>query len=299
MAKLALLAVASVALAGSSPQVVARVQTGAFPAALTAGHGAVWVANDGAGTLARVDPQTNRVTRRVRLRPGLISLTRGFGALWVVNYRTGSLTRIDPSTFRTRTDRVGAVPFDVLAAYGRVWVTAWEAGTLVEVDPRSLKVVRRMRIGPRPAGLHVASGAVWVGFGRSATAVARVDPRTHRIARVPVGVRSPNWFVAGTRDLWIVAADHVLVRLDPRTRKVRAWLSVGATVGQGVVGADGTIWAPDKELNVIHRVDPRTASVVDSFDAGRGAFFALRAFGSMWVASYAGDDVWRYKPAGR
>ena len=115
---------------------------------------------------------------------------------------------MDPATLRKRTVRVGAVPFDVLAAYTRVWVTAWEAGRLVEVDPRSLKILRRTRIGPRPAGLRAASGAVWVGFGRSATAVARVDPSTRRIERVLVGVRSPNWFVAGTRGV------------DPRTSAV-------------------------------------------------------------------------------
>jgi streptogramin lyase len=295
MTKLALLAVACVGVAGSSPQPVARVQTGNAPAGLTAAYGAVWVPNDGAGTLARIDPRTNRVARRIRLGPGLFSVAHNFGALWVVNYRQGTLTRVDPATLRKRTVRVGAVPFDVLAAYGRVWVTAWEAGRLVEVDPRSLKVRRRTRIGPRPSGLRAAAGAVWVGFGRSATAVARVDPRTHRIERVPVGVRSPNWFVAGTRDLWIQAADHVLVRLDPATRKVRARLSFGRTLAQGAVAADGTIWIPDKESNVVHRVDPKTAKVVDSFPAGPGAFFALRAFGSMWVASYAGDDVWRYR----
>jgi streptogramin lyase len=295
MPKLALLAVACAAVAGSSPHVLARVQTGEAPAGLTAAFGAVWVPNDGAGTLARIDPRTNRVTRRLRLRPGLFSVTRGFGALWVVNYRQGSLTRVDPSTLRKRTVRVGAVPFDVLAAYGRVWVTAWETGTLVEVDPRSLEIVHRTRIGPRPAGLRVAGGAVWVGFGRAATAVARVDPHTRRVERVPVGVPSPNWFVAGTRDLWIQVADHVLVRLDPATRKVRARLSFGGTLGQGAVAGDGTIWVPDKELNVVHRIDPKTAEVVDSFPAGPGAFFALRAFGSMWVASYAGDDVWRYR----
>ena len=299
MPKLALLAVACVAVAGSSPQPVARVRTGDFPAGMTMAHHAVWVANDGAGTIARVDPQTNRVTRRLRLRPGLISLTHGFGALWVVNYRTGLLTRVDPSTFRARAVRVGAIPFHVLAAYGRVWVTAWEAGTFVEVDPRALKVVRRTRIGPRPAGLRAAAGGVWVGFGRSATAVARVDPRTHRVERVPVGVRAPTRFVAGTRDLWIQAADNVVIRLDPRTRKVRARLSFGGTLGHGAVAADGAIWMPDKELNVVHRVDAKTSSVVDSFPGGSGPFFALRAFGSTWVANYAGDDVWRYRPAGR
>jgi len=39
--------------------------------------------------------------------------------------------------------------------------------------------------------------------------------------------------------------------------------------------------------------------VVDSFAGGSGAFFPLRAFGSMWVTNYAGSDVWRFKPAGR
>jgi streptogramin lyase len=294
MPKLALLAFACLGVAGSSPQLLATVTTGASPAGATAAFGAVWVANDGAGTLARIDPRTNRVTRRIRLRPGLFSVTRGFGALWVVNYKQDTLTRIDPSTLRRRSVRVGSAPFDVVAAYGRLWVTAWEAGTLVELDPRSLKVVRRTRIGPRPTGLRAAAGAVWVGFGRSATAVATVDPRTHRIRRIPVGVRAPSWFAAGTRDLWIQAADHVLVRLDPATRKVRARLSFGRTLAQGALAADGTIWIPDKESNVVHRVDPKTSLVVDDFPAGPGAFFALRAFGSMWVASYAGDDVWRF-----
>jgi streptogramin lyase len=299
MAKLALLVVASATLAGSSPQVLARIPTGDSPGAATAAYGAVWVTNGGAGTLARIDPQTNRVTRRTRLKPGVFSVTHGFGALWVVNYTRNTLTRVDPSSMRARSVRVGAVPDGLLAAFGRVWVTAWEAGRLVEVDPRSLKVVRRTRIGPRPSGLRAAAGAVWVGFGRSATAVARVDPRTHRIERVPVGVRAPAVFSAGTPDLWIKADDNVLVRLDPRTRKARARLSFGGTLAHGALASDGTIWLPDKELNVIHRVDPQKSTVVDSFAGGSGAFFPLRAFGSMWVTSYAGSDVWRFKPAGR
>jgi streptogramin lyase len=295
MPKLALLSLACVALGGSAPRLLAKVETGASPAGAVAAFGAVWVTNDGAGTLARIDPRTNRVTLRIRLRPGLFSLARGFGALWAVNYKEGTLTRVDPRTRRRRTVRVGAAPFDVLAAYGRIWVTAWEAGRLVEVDPRSLRVVRRLKVGPRPTGLRAADDGVWVGFGRAATAVARVDPRTQRIDRIPVGVRAPSWFAVGTRDLWIQAADNVLVRLDPATRKVRARLSFGRTLAQGALAADGTIWVPDKEANVVHRVDPKTATVVDSFAAGPGAFFALRAFGSMWVASYAGADVWRYR----
>ena len=291
--KLVLLALA-LASGVSAPQVVARVSTGEAPGGATAAYGAVWVANDGSGTLARIDPKTNRVTRRLRLRPGLFSVTHGFGALWAVNYKTGTLARVDPRSGRVRSARVGGVPFDVAAAFGRVWVTAWEAGKLVEVDPRSLRVVRRIAIGARPTGLHVAGDALWVGFGRSATEIARLDPKTGKVERVEVGVRAPSWFVAGASKLWIQAADNVLVHVV--NGHVAHRLTFGRTLAQGALAPDGTMWIPDKEQSLVYRVDPDTGRVLGSFAAGRGAFLALRAFGSMWVTSYAGADVWRFKP---
>ena len=290
--KLALLGATVAALA--SPHVVARIETGSSPGGATAAFGAVWVANDRSGTLARIDPATNRVTRRLRLRPGLFSVTHGFSAIWVVNYETGTLARVDPRSGRVRSVRVGGVPFDVAAAFGRVWVTAWEAGRLVEVDPSTLRVVRRTAIGPRPTGLHVAGGGLWVGFGRSATAIARFEPKSRKVERVPVGVRAPSWFVAGASGLWIQAADNVLVHVEGGHVVDR--LTFGRTLAQGALAADGTLWIPDKEQNVVYRVDPRTARVLGSFAAGPGAFLALRAYGSMWVTSYAGADVWRFKP---
>ena len=214
MPKLALIGLVA-AVAGSSPQVVARIQTGASPGGAVSGFGAIWVTNDGSGTLVRVDPRTNRVTRRIRLRPGVFSVTRGFGALWTVNYRTQLLTRVNPASGRKRSVRVGGEPGSVVAAFGRVWVTAWASGRLVVVDPRSMRVLNASGSARRPPSLRVANGAIWVGFGRSATSVARVDPRTAAIVRVPVGVQAPRSFVAGTRDLWIQAGDHALVRLDP------------------------------------------------------------------------------------
>jgi virginiamycin B lyase len=233
MPKLALVVLLALAAGGSSPHVVARVQTGTSPAGAVSAFGAVWVANDRSGTLARLDPATN---------------------------------------------------------------TTWGGGRLVKVEPRSLRVVRRLRVGPRPSGLRAARGAVWVGFGRSATSIGRVDPGTGTIERVPVGVRTPTGFVTGTRDLWVKAADNVLVRVEPSTRRVVARLSFGGTLSKGTAAADGTLWVPDKEQSVVYRVDPAGARVVGSFAAGPGAFVALRAAGSMWVTSYAGNDVWRFEP---
>jgi streptogramin lyase len=84
--------------------------------------------------------------------------------------------------------------------------------------------------------------------------------------------------------------------VDPATGKAITRMHVGRTLAQGALAPDGTIWVPDKEQSVLYRIDPARERVVDSFPAGPGAYLALRAFGSMWVLSYAGNDIRRWSP---
>ncbi len=110
-------------------------------------------------------------------------------------------------------------------------------------------------------------------------------------------MRAPAWFSAGTRDFWISADDNALVHLDPKSERVLGTVRVRA--GRSAIpsaAAGGTVWVPDKEIDRVFRVDPESGRVLDSFAGGDGAFEALHAFGSMWVTSYAGSDVWRYRP---
>ena len=283
-------------LALSAPQVIA---TGNAPCGAAAGFGSVWVANDGSGTLVRIDPRTNRVVGRARVGEGACSTATGAGAVWVVNYRTDSLLRVDPWTLRVRGVRVGNQPEFVVVAFGRVWVTAWEDGTLEAVDPATLSIARRIDVGRWPAGLAARRGSIWGRVRAGGEAIVRVDPRTATVTRFPVGATRPAWFVAGTRDLWIQATDSDLLHVDPVRGKVLSRRHVGRTLGHGAAAPDATIWVPDKEQNLVYRIDPKRGTVVGSFPAGPGAFLALRAFGSMWVISYAGSDVWRFAPARR
>jgi YVTN family beta-propeller protein len=275
------------------PALIATITTGTHPCGVVAAFGSVWVANDG-GTLVRIDPRTNRVRRRIRIGAGACFMAADTHALWIANYK-GGLIQVTPRG-RLKRIAVGATPDSVLVAYGRVWVTAWGAGKLVVVDPRTLKVVRRINIGAHPAGLAARNGGVWVGFGRKATAIARVTPRTLRIDLISVGVPEPRGFVAGTKDLWIQANTGDLLHFDPVARRVLAHLEVGRTLAQGAAARDGTIWVPDKEQNIVFRVDPDKQRVIDSFRAGPGAYVTLRAYRSMWVTSYAGNDVRRFRP---
>jgi streptogramin lyase len=183
----------------------------------------------------------------------------------------------------------------VIVGAGRVWTTTWRDGNLVEVDPARSRVVRRIFVGPYPTSMLYRNGVLWVGLGRKATDVARVDPSSGQVARVAVGVKAPSHFLAAANVIWIVNDGDAIVRLDPANGTVLGTTHAGRTLVQPASAPDGTIWLPDKEIDTIFRIDPATGRVVDAFAGGDGAYNAVRAFGSMWVTSYAGSDVWRFK----
>jgi DNA-binding beta-propeller fold protein YncE len=92
---------------------VDTIQVGNLPVAIAAGSGAVWVANEGDGTVDRIDPVTGDVTKggiQVGGRPD--GIVAGAGAVWVANGEDGTVQRIDPATgqvFRdVNRERVGA-----------------------------------------------------------------------------------------------------------------------------------------------------------------------------------------------
>jgi streptogramin lyase len=192
---------------------------------------------------------------------------------------------------------VGGAPFDVLVARGNVWTTGFENSMLVAVDPRTAHVARRIEVGGAPTGLLYAAGAIWVGLGRGATEVLRVDPGSGSIQRIDVGVTAPSHFVATSSGIWVANDGDALVEIDPATGSVSGLVHAGRTLGQPALGPDGVLWVPDKEIDTIFRLDPSTGELLDSFPGGDGAFQALQAFGSMWVTSYAGADVWRFRAA--
>jgi hypothetical protein len=85
------------AAAASSPRVVTKIITGDNPCAVAAGFGSLWDANDGGGTLVRIDPERNRITNRIRIAKGICPLAVAGGAVWVAGYLTnmGWLVRFD------------------------------------------------------------------------------------------------------------------------------------------------------------------------------------------------------------
>jgi YVTN family beta-propeller protein len=60
-----------------------RVAVGDFPSWIAEGEGAVWVANQGGGTISRIDPATGKVVATIQVGTSPDTVTVGAGGVWV------------------------------------------------------------------------------------------------------------------------------------------------------------------------------------------------------------------------
>ena len=87
-----------------------------------AGAGGVWLVDDEAGVVVRVDPRRNTVARTIDVAGHPYAVDVGAGAVWSA-VAEGALARIDPLTNEVTTTRIGGRPRSVTFAAGLVWVT--------------------------------------------------------------------------------------------------------------------------------------------------------------------------------
>jgi ABC-type branched-subunit amino acid transport system substrate-binding protein/tetratricopeptide (TPR) repeat protein/streptogramin lyase len=90
---------------------------------IAVGAGAVWV-SDAKGFVWRIDPGRRATQRTIAVARGVDALAFASGSLWAVNPLEGTLSRIDPSTNEvSKTVRIRGTPRDVTAGDGRLWVS--------------------------------------------------------------------------------------------------------------------------------------------------------------------------------
>jgi streptogramin lyase len=183
------------------------------------GAGSVWVIDDDAGEVVRIDPARGRVTARYRVGDGPASMAFSGRFAYVMNHRDTTLVRIavDTGGVEQLADIEADAPERLAFLNGRLWITG--RGTdLLEVDPASGNVVRTIEIGASGVDVSAAGGALWVPV-RTATAdprgfptigrVVRVDPRSGAVRTVATA--------RGRVDIHGIAADRRFVWLADNT----------------------------------------------------------------------------------
>jgi streptogramin lyase len=292
---LALIAPAAAAQAPPTPVVGATVSTGRAPCGMAARGGSLWIGVYETGDLLRLDPSTGRIAARVHVGEWACRIAVGPSAVWVTRDRAGELVRVSRGSGRVERLLVGTGTFDVLLAGGSVWTTSYDHANIVRIDARTRRPTRLYKHGPFPAGLAWCGGRIWVGHGRDVTWLTAIDPATHRMQRVDVGVVTPDWPTCIQGVVWVTTTDSV-VRIAPRSGRVLSRLRLGETLEEAAAGPDGLVWVSDKQHSRVYRLDPTGSNVVDSFPAGPGAFALARTGEAMWVTSFAGSDARSYVP---
>ena len=154
------------------------------------------------------------------------------------------------------------------------------------------------------AGPHdvapAVGGRVWF-TAQAAGELGRLDPRTGRVRRVPLGAGSaPHGVIVGPdRAAWVTDGGlNAIVRVDARSLRVRRFPlpgdRAGANLNTATFDRRGRLWFTG-QAGVYGRLDPRTGRM-RVFDAPRGAGpygISTTPAGEVWYASLAGSHVAR------
>jgi len=152
----------------TSLQAERTVDVGNDPAAIAAGAGFVWVANEADGTVTRIDPAT-LVTATLPVGHGPAAISIGANGVWVANSGDDAVVRLDLSTNAvTNSVPVGSNPQAVLATANDVWVANGGDETLMRIAPVSAKVTKTIHVGGTPTALASAGGRIWVAVEAAA-----------------------------------------------------------------------------------------------------------------------------------
>jgi streptogramin lyase len=190
------------------------------------------------------------------------------------------------------------------AGRGGVWLSGERE--IYRLDPRSGRRVARIPIPQGPCqATEVGARAVWTATC-TVPGLARIDPRTNRVARhvaLPVSVdyygEGSIGFGAGA--VWLVTdgSDCTacrISRVDPATMAVTAEIPVliGAA---GVRAGAGSVWVSNPVEDVVQQIDPGTGAVTRTIRTGRGPRFLDVGLGAAWTLDQVDGTVTRIDAA--
>jgi outer membrane protein assembly factor BamB len=255
----------------------------------------------------RLDPRTNRIRRRLQLKPILGAVTITGRQLWLARnpITTGKtapaksqLWSVDMVSGRLRGQPIHfQLIADLAAAASAVWVTNGDHaqyGRLFQIDPRRRTIVATLKIPGAPSGVIEERGLLWIACSDTGY-LFRVNPRTAKLVGKPVRAGKALLTVAaGQNRVWVGDSYAGAVNsVDANTGTVvtRTKLEHVSDVAVG----ERAIWATVDKPSVLVRLDPNTGREVGRPLPIPGTASGLAiGFGSIWVIT--GNGVIRIQP---
>lgn len=296
--------------------VLATIPLTVFPGGPAVGDGALWLWDDGTGTIVRVDTSTGRVVATIAMGDpsgtpyGTPKAIAADGQMvWVSDDVDHAVARIDPATNtiveRVTLASVGAVagpvsPFGLAIDGDALWVSDFDQGVVLRVDTRTKKVTMVVSNVDHPEGIAVGFGSVWVVEHRLGS-LARIDPSTGTIiASVALPGTGKSAVCGMCVDSVTTSSDSVWVplnfgngvaRIDPFSNGVSAQIPMGRVVDSLAIG-DGAVWAAGWDGSIpctdagasLSRIDEVTNVATGSATVPCAVTVAV-ADGDVWVGT--------------
>jgi YVTN family beta-propeller protein len=259
-------------------------------------------------SLVELDPATNRVLSVTRVGHLPDSIAATADALWVANVGDRTIARVDPATKRVQTVGGAPVTYQLTSALnGDVWVSSFKEPFVTLVAPRGRLVASpapfsgpaRVRLPGAAEGLGVGGGYLWVtspGDSGGGDFVSLVDLRTRRlVSSVPVG-KLPLFATFGYGSAWVAnyRGDSVSVVRPGSTRAETIAVPGGPL---GIATGAGSVWVVTFWSRELVRIDPETRRVVGRTPVGDGPFWVAVGGGAVWVTNRDSRTITRVDPA--
>ena len=271
----------------ASRELTGAVPVGIAPTELAASDDWVWVvnANEGAGTISKLDARSRTVEKTFSVGGTPRSLVFAFGSLWV-GTAEGRVLRVNPETNLPDTSWTlpnarASTTFDAgrgagWLAVSRHFVWAGSVRALTRIDPVSLRrrAVTSDFWGPMAYGF----GSIWI-IGEN---LERISATTMRHVSTLASATLYADVAFGLGSVWL-ADDlrHRIVRVDPARGAIAGTYALGGAPYGIAVGA-GAAWAPSDD-GTVARLDP-VRDAVDVIRVG-GAPRSLDVHGrNVWVS---------------
>jgi YVTN family beta-propeller protein len=264
-------------------------------------NGVLWVANYGDNTLQKVAPDTGELlaTVDVGIRP--IALTTDGVNVWVANENDSSITQLDPVTNEVlQTRQLPAGPFGLVWDGFSLWVSIADSNRVYRLEPENTAVVQALPVGDRPSPILYDEGlnGLWVANVQDDTLMF-VSPSTGAIiSTISVGQNPAHLLRAGPY-VWVSAKGANAVQLVSATgRFVQFDVPVGFSPDD--LAYDGeTVWVAIEGDSRLQRIDPSAAAVSEAVvvEGDPTALLWIAERGELWVGSAGTDTVQAYDPA--
>jgi len=223
------------------------------------------------------------------------------GSLWVTEQKANKLGRLDPKTGKFQEYPLktpGSGPHGLVAdRNGNIWFTAIAKGYVGKLDPKTGNITEYRAPGEQEMDPHTPvfdqNGMLWFTNEESST-IGRLDPGTGEIElkATPTAHAVPYGIVVNSQGIPFFCEFHTnkLASIDPKSMSIHEYTlpEAGARPRRLALAQDGTIYFSDYAQGKLGHFDPATGKVEEWPSPGGPSSepygIAITADGMVWYA---------------